>query len=174
VRPSSPSTASRQGVDAVSRSAAFFGRIYGLNGKRLRARIAEVLDVVGLSERADDAVEHYPGGMKRRLNLAVGLLHSPQVLFLNEPTVGVDPQSRHRIFENVRRLSEEGVTILYTTHYTEEAEALCHRVGIINEGEIIALDMSRHLINDLGGGLFASVSPSSGSGWRTALRPCRT
>jgi ABC-2 type transport system ATP-binding protein len=141
---------------------AFFGRIYGLNRKRLRARIAEVLDVVGLSERADDAVEHYSGGMKRRLNLAVGLLHSPQVLFLDEPTVGVDPQSRHRIFENVRRLSEEGFTILYTTHYMGEAEALCHRVGIINQGEIIALDTPRHLINDLGGGLICVGIPQLG------------
>jgi ABC-2 type transport system ATP-binding protein len=132
---------------------AFFGRIYGLNGKRLRARIAEVLDVVGLPERADEAVENYSGGMRRRLNLAVGLMHRPQVLFLDEPTVGVDPQSRHHIFENVRRLSAEGVTILYTTHYMDEAEALCHRVGIINEGEIIALDTPRQLINDLGRGL---------------------
>jgi ABC-2 type transport system ATP-binding protein len=132
---------------------AFFGRIYGLNGKRLRARIAEVLDVVGLPGRADEAVGNYSGGMRRRLNLAVGLMHRPQVLFLDEPTVGVDPQSRHHIFENVRRLSAEGVTILYTTHYMDEAEALCHRVGIINEGEIIALDTPRQLINDLGRGL---------------------
>ena len=131
----------------------FFGRIYRLSGKRLRERVDAALEIVGLSERAKDAVQTYSGGMKRRLNLAAGLLHEPRVLFLDEPTVGVDPQSRNHIFENVERLNREGMTILYTTHYMEEAERLCHRVAIMDEGRIIALDTPQNLIKVLGGGV---------------------
>jgi len=131
----------------------FFGRIYGLRGRRLRERVDAALEIVGLSERAKDAVQTYSGGMKRRLNLAAGLLHEPKVLFLDEPTVGVDPQSRNHIFENVERLNREGLTILYTTHYMEEAERLCHRVAIMDEGRIIALDTPQNLIKVLGGGV---------------------
>ncbi|MDI6809770.1 MAG: ATP-binding cassette domain-containing protein, partial [Candidatus Eisenbacteria bacterium] len=112
----------------------FFGHICGLGGKELREKIDLALEIVGLRERAGDTVEKYSGGMKRRLNLAAGLLAKPRVLFLDEPTVGVDPQSRNNIFENVRRLNDEKVTILYTTHYMEEAELLCHRVGVMDEG----------------------------------------
>jgi ABC-2 type transport system ATP-binding protein len=131
----------------------YFGRIYGLRGRELRQRVDEVLEMVGLTERAKAAVKTYSGGMKRRLNIAAGLLHRPEVLFLDEPTVGVDPQSRNAIFEHVERLRDEGMTILYTTHYMEEAERLCDRVAIIDEGHIVALDTPRKLIADLGGGI---------------------
>lgn len=131
----------------------FYGRIYGLRGRELRQRVAKVLEMVGLTDRARSAVKTYSGGMKRRLNIAAGLLHCPEVLFLDEPTVGVDPQSRNAIFEHVERLRDEGMTILYTTHYMEEAERLCDRVAIIDEGRIVALGPPRKLIADLGGGI---------------------
>jgi ABC-2 type transport system ATP-binding protein len=130
----------------------YFGRIYGLRGRELRRRVDEVLEMVGLAERAKAAVKTYSGGMKRRLNIAAGLLHRPEVLFL-EPSVGVYPQSRNAIFEHVERLRGEGMTILYTTHYMEEAERLCDRVAIVDEGRIVALDTPRKLIADLGGGI---------------------
>lgn len=131
----------------------YFGRIYGLRGKALRQRVDEVLQMVALKEFAKEAVKTYSGGMKRRLNIAAGLLHNPEVLFLDEPTVGVDPQSRNAIFERVKKLRSEGVTILYTTHYMEEAQQLCDRVAIIDQGRIIALDTPRKLIADLGGSI---------------------
>ena len=131
----------------------FYGRIYGLRGRALRQRVDETLEMVGLAERAGGAVETFSGGMKRRLNIAAGLLHRPEVLFLDEPTVGVDPQSRNAIFEHVEHLNADGMTILYTTHYMEEAERLCHRVAIIDQGRIIALDTPRKLVADLGGGI---------------------
>jgi ABC-2 type transport system ATP-binding protein len=132
---------------------AFFGQIYGLKGAGLKNRIKEVLEIVQLSERADEPVEHYSGGMKRRVNLAAGLLHRPEILFLDEPTVGVDPQSRNAIFESVEILNREGLTILYTTHYMEEAERLCQRVAIVDHGKIIALDTPAALIDHFGQGL---------------------
>ncbi len=132
---------------------AFFGRIYGLRGAALKERITAVLDLVGLRERAGDAVRTFSGGMKRRLNIAAGLIHQPRLLFLDEPTVGVDPQSRNFIFEHVERLKAEGMTILYTTHYMEEAERLCDRVAIMDEGRILALDTTKGLIGLLGGGV---------------------
>ena len=132
----------------------FFGRVYGLGGRRLRERVEAVLDVVGLSDRGNDQAGTYSGGMQRRLNLAAGLLHEPELLVLDEPTVGVDPQSRNHIFDNVERLNrDQGVTIVYTTHYMEEAERLCDRVGIIDHGKIVALDTPRALIESLGGGV---------------------
>jgi ABC-2 type transport system ATP-binding protein len=132
---------------------AFYGRIYGLAGKELRERVAWALNFVGLGDRRGDPVEKYSGGMKRRLNLAAGLLHRPELLVLDEPTVGVDPQSRNFIFENIQALNREGVTILYTTHYMEEAEHLCRRVAIIDQGKIIALDTPQRLIQRVGGGI---------------------
>jgi ABC-2 type transport system ATP-binding protein len=132
----------------------FFGRIYGLSGKDLKERVEDVLRIVALTERADEAVEHYSGGMKRRVNIAAGLLHHPKLLFLDEPTVGVDPQSRNHIFESVMRLNRErGMSIVYTSHYMEEVELLCNRVAIIDQGEIIALDTIKNLIALLGGGV---------------------
>ncbi|NLG95934.1 MAG: ABC transporter ATP-binding protein [Chloroflexi bacterium] len=132
----------------------FFGEIYGLTGTRLRERVYNVLEIVGMTGRANDPVETYSGGMKRRTNLAIGLVHNPRLLFLDEPTTGVDPQSRNHIFESIERLNrEEGMSILYTTHYMEEAERLCDRVAIIDGGKIIALDTPRNLIAMLGGGI---------------------
>ncbi len=132
----------------------FFGRIQGLRGKDLAERVEDVLRVVSLTERADQAVEKYSGGMKRRVNIAAGLVHQPRLLFLDEPTVGVDPQSRNNIFESVKRLNRErGVSIVYTSHYMEEVELLCNRVAIIDNGEIIALDTVQNLIAMLGGGV---------------------
>ena len=131
----------------------FFGSIYGLGGKELRKRVEAMLEMVQLTERADDAIETYSGGMKRRVNIAAGLLHQPQVLLLDEPTVGVDPQSRNAIFEAVEVLNRAGMTVIYTTHYMEEAQRLCNRVAIIDEGQIIALDTAAALIQSLGGGI---------------------
>jgi ABC-2 type transport system ATP-binding protein len=131
----------------------FFGRMYDIPRARLEQRIADLLQLVGLTEHARRRVEHYSGGMKRRLNLAVGLLSEPRFLMLDEPTVGVDPQSRNAIFENIQALNRQGLTILYTTHYMEEAELLCHRVAVMDEGRIIALDTPQNLINTLGMGI---------------------
>jgi ABC-2 type transport system ATP-binding protein len=131
----------------------FFGRIYGLKGKDLRQRVDEVLEMIGLTERADDPVSDYSGGMKRRVNIGAGLLHKPQILFLDEPTVGVDPQSRNAIFESVETLNRAGMSVIYTTHYMEEAQRLCQRVAIVDEGQIIAQDTPTALIRSLGGGV---------------------
>ena len=123
----------------------FFGRLYGLTGAHLTDRVAAVLDVVGLADRADERVDRYSGGMRRRANIAAGLLHEPELLVLDEPTVGVDPQSRNAILEAVDRFGREGLSVLYTTHYMEEAERLCDRVGIIDGGEIKAEGTRREL-----------------------------
>jgi ABC-2 type transport system ATP-binding protein len=131
----------------------FFGRIYGLTGKALKERVEHVLEVVGLADRAKDRIDSYSGGMKRRINIAAGLLHEPEILFLDEPTVGVDPQSRNAIFEAVEALNKEGLTIIYTTHYMEEAERLCNRIAIMDHGKVIALDTPKALMEGLGGGL---------------------
>ncbi len=131
----------------------FWGQIYGLRGKALKQRVGEVLEIVQLTDRSHDRVEVYSGGMKRRVNLAVGLLHRPEILFLDEPTVGVDPQSRNAIFESVQALNQAGMTVIYTTHYMEEAERLCHRVAIVDRGQIIALDTPANLIRAQGQGL---------------------
>jgi ABC-2 type transport system ATP-binding protein len=132
----------------------FFGRIYGLRGRELRERVDDVLEIVALTDRADDPIEKYSGGMKRRVNIAAGLVHQPRLLFLDEPTVGVDPQSRNHIFESVQRLNRDRqMSIIYTSHYMEEVELLCNRVAIVDQGRIIALDTIRNLIAMLGGGV---------------------
>jgi ABC-2 type transport system ATP-binding protein len=118
----------------------FLGALYNLHGAVLKRAIAEGLDLVGLADRAKDKVETFSGGMKRRLNLAAALLHDPQILLLDEPTVGVDPQSRNAIFDNLETLKKRGKTLLYTTHYMEEAERLCDRIIIIDHGKVIAND----------------------------------
>lgn len=117
---------------------AFFGRLQGMRGPALQDRVAEVLELLGLSDRAKGPVKEFSGGMKRRLNIGVGLLHRPLLLILDEPTVGVDPQSRNAILESVEALSVEGMAVLYTTHYMEEAERLCDRIGIIDSGRLRA------------------------------------
>ena len=124
----------------------FFGRLYGLSGKDGRQRIDQVLELIGLGERADDLTKQYSGGMKRRLNIGIGLLHRPRLLILDEPTVGVDPQSRDAILTSVAQLSDEGIGVLYTTHYREEAERLCDRVGIIDSGKLKAEGTQRELV----------------------------
>jgi ABC-2 type transport system ATP-binding protein len=116
----------------------FFGRLYDLRSNRLRDRVEETLQAVGLSDRGNDRVETFSGGMKRRLNIAAGLLHEPKLLVLDEPTVGVDPQSRNAILESVRQLGSSGMAVLYTTHYMEEAQRLCDRIGILDNGRLVA------------------------------------
>ena len=128
----------------------FWGRMYGLAGRELEERVGATLEVVGLAERAGDKVAAYSGGMQRRLNIAAGLLHRPRLLVLDEPTAGVDPQSRNAILGNVEALGGEGVAVLYTTHYMEEAERLCDRVGIIDQGRLIAEGTRRELVAKIG------------------------
>jgi ABC-2 type transport system ATP-binding protein len=124
----------------------FFGRLYGLGGKALDARVDEVLAVTGLADRADDRAQTFSGGMQRRLNIGIGLLNSPRLLVLDEPTVGVDPQSRNAILATVEELGGQGIAVLYTTHYMEEAERLCDRIGIIDEGRLKAEGTRRELV----------------------------
>ncbi|MCB9437210.1 MAG: ATP-binding cassette domain-containing protein [Anaerolineales bacterium] len=128
----------------------FFGRMYGLGGKPLKERVTEVLEVIDLADRADERIENYSGGMKRRVNIGVGLIHKPKMVFLDEPTVGIDPQSRRKILDTVLDLNKQGMTVLYTTHYMEEAEELSHRIGIIDHGEIIALGSLGELTQKIG------------------------
>jgi len=128
----------------------FWGRMYGLPDRVLMPRVDELLEVVGLTERSGGRVDTFSGGMKRRINIAIGLLHRPTVLFLDEPTVGIDPQTRRSILELVRTLNEEGLTILYTTHYLEGAEFLCDRIGIMDVGRLIAVGTKRELIESIG------------------------
>ena len=128
----------------------FWGRMYGLAGRELDERVEATLEVVGLAERAGDKVAAYSGGMQRRLNIAAGLLHRPRLLVLDEPTAGVDPQSRNAILAQVEALGGEGVAVLYTTHYMEEAERLCDRVGIIDQGRLVAEGTRRELVATIG------------------------
>jgi len=128
----------------------FFGKLYGLSGGELRNRVAECLDFVGLVERADQKVYTYSGGMKRRANLAVGILHRPRLLFLDEPTVGIDAQSRNMILERLTHLREQGTTMLYTTHYMEEAEQLCSTVAIMDQGRVLATGRPAALCRERG------------------------
>ncbi|MFW2332324.1 ATP-binding cassette domain-containing protein [Ilumatobacter sp.] len=124
----------------------FFGRLHGLRGAALAARIDDVLETIGLTERADDRADEFSGGMKRRLNIGIGLLHEPSLLILDEPTVGVDPQSRDAILASVDQLGATGIAVLYTTHYMEEAERLCDRVGIVDHGRMVAEGTRRELV----------------------------
>jgi ABC-2 type transport system ATP-binding protein len=127
-----------------------FARLYAMSKPEARRRSDEVLTTIGLEDRADESVKKYSGGMKRRLNIGIGLLHRPTLLILDEPTVGVDPQSRNAILESVEKLSEEGMAVLYTTHYMEEAQRLCDRVGIIDHGKLIAEGTTRELVEMVG------------------------
>ncbi len=125
---------------------AFFARLYGLPRAAVSTRVAEVLDVIGLADRAGDRASEFSGGMKRRLNIGIGLLHRPRLLVLDEPTAGVDPQSRNSILGSIEELSDSGMAVLYTTHYMEEAERLCDRVGIIDGGQLKAEGTRRELV----------------------------
>ncbi len=128
----------------------FFARLYGMSPADARRRSDEILDVIGLRDRGGDRTKTYSGGMKRRLNIGIGLLHRPKLLILDEPTVGVDPQSRNAILESVEGLSAQGMAVLYTTHYMEEAERLCDRVGIIDQGQLKAEGTRRELVGLVG------------------------
>ncbi|MES9681287.1 ABC transporter ATP-binding protein, partial [Bacillus safensis] len=117
----------------------FWGRMYGLKGKLLKKRVRETLQLIGLEERANDKVKLFSGGMKRRVNIGCAILHKPKILIMDEPTVGIDPQSRNHILETVKRLNQDGMTIVYTSHYMEEVEYLCDKIGIIDQGSLVAL-----------------------------------
>jgi ABC-2 type transport system ATP-binding protein len=139
----------------------FFGGLYGIAGETLRQRGDAVLESVALTDRANARVETFSGGMKRRLNLGVALMHQPRLLMLDEPTTGVDPQSRNRIFEEVRRLNAAGMTIIYTSHYMEEVQSLCRRIGIIDHGRLIACDTLPGLLRQFEGLIELRVRPCS-------------
>ena len=129
----------------------FFGRIYGLSGRMLKERMRNSLEIAGLTQRSKERVSKYSGGMKRRLNMVCSLLHEPPLLLLDEPTVGVDPQSRNLIFETIEAMKKQGRTIIYTTHYMEEAQRLCDRVAILDYGKILDMDTVENLIVKHGG-----------------------
>jgi len=126
------------------------GRLFKIPTRERRLQIKELLEFVGLTERADTVVGRFSGGMKRRLMIARALMHKPRILFLDEPTVGLDPQVRRKIWDLIRRLNGQGITVLLTTHYIEEAELLCHRVGIMNKGKLIALGTPEDLKKKVG------------------------
>ena len=137
---------------------AFFGKLYGLRGHDLAQRIEEILVLTALGDKADQRVGTFSGGMKRRLNLGVAIVHRPKILFLDEPTTGVDPQSRNHIFDRVRALNSAGLTVVYTSHYMEEVQALCPRIGIMDHGRLIACDTLTGLLRRLDGTLRIRVA----------------
>jgi ABC-2 type transport system ATP-binding protein len=128
----------------------FWGKMYGLRGSALKTRVVEVLEIIGLTDRADDRVGKYSGGMKRRVNIAVALLHKPDVIYMDEPTVGIDPQSRRNILDSVIDLKNQGMTVLYTTHYMEEAQELSDHIAIMDNGEMIATGTHNELVRIVG------------------------
>jgi len=128
----------------------FWGKMYGLRGTELNKRVKEMLEIIGLSERAGDRVGKFSGGMKRRVNIAVALLHKPKVIYMDEPTVGIDPQSRRNILDNVVELKNQGMTVLYTTHYMEEAQEISDHIGIMDHGVVIASGTHAELVKIIG------------------------
>jgi ABC-2 type transport system ATP-binding protein len=128
----------------------FWGQMYDLRGNPLKTRVNEILEQIGLTEKANQRIKTYSGGMKRRVNIGVGLLHHPRLIFMDEPTVGIDPQSRRAILDSVKTLNQQGMTVLYTTHYMEEAQELSNRVGIIDHGDLIALGTQAELTTQVG------------------------
>ena len=129
----------------------FWGRMYGLRGKTLKSRVDEVLEIIGLADRQKDYVGKFSGGMKRRVNIGAALLHKPQVVIMDEPTVGIDPQSRRHILDNVKELNQKGMTVLYTTHYMEEAAELSNHIVIMDKGKVIAHGTHDELVKLVGG-----------------------
>ena len=128
----------------------FWGKMYGLRGAALRQRVDEVLEVIGLTERQKGRVDKFSGGMKRRLNIGIALLHRPQVIIMDEPTVGIDPQSRRNILDNVKELNQQGMTVLYTTHYMEEAQEISDHIAIMDQGKVIARGTHDELVKIVG------------------------
>ena len=149
----------------------FFGEMFGLSGAVLAQRVRWCLDFVGLADRKGDLAGGYSGGMKRRLNLAAALVHDPQLLLLDEPTVGVDPQSRNKIFESIEELHRQGRTIIYTTHYMEEAERLCDRIAIVDAGKLLALGTLHELLSQHGGAPTLVVKTNGGEQRMQAADP---
>jgi len=147
-----PQALSLYGNLTAQENLAFFARLYGYSASKLRERVHWALQFAGLADRRRGRVKTFSGGMQRRLNLAAALVHDPQIILLDEPTVGVDPQSRNHIFESIEQLKKEGRTIVYTTHYMEEAQRLCDRVAIMDHGKILDLDTVDALIDRYGGG----------------------
>ncbi|MCG7346189.1 ABC transporter ATP-binding protein [Sporosarcina sp. ACRSL] len=136
----------------------FWGKMYGLSGKAAKTRAKEVLELVGLTGRAKERIETFSGGMKRRINIGAALMHEPQLLIMDEPTVGIDPQSRNHILETVKSLNEQGMTVIYTSHYMEEVEYLCRRIAIMDEGKLIASGTKKDLANRLAGGTVLKIA----------------
>jgi ABC-2 type transport system ATP-binding protein len=128
----------------------FWGRMYGLSGAELTRRVDAILEMTELTERQKDKVEKYSGGMKRRLNIGIALLHKPKIVIMDEPTVGIDPQSRRKILDSVKALNREGMTVLYTTHYMEEAQELSDKIAIMDQGEVIAQGTHEELVRIVG------------------------
>lgn len=157
-----PQTISLYDLLTAEENLRFFGEVYGVQGAALTSRVAWCLDFVELTDRKGDRVGTYSGGMKRRLNLAAALVHDPELLLLDEPTVGVDPQSRNKIFDNIETLHREGKTIIYTTHYMEEAERLCDRIAIVDAGKLLALGTLKELIATHGGPPTLMVQTATG------------
>jgi ABC-2 type transport system ATP-binding protein len=141
----------------------FFGKLYGLRGEKLKTRMQEVLDLLELNGRAKDAVKNYSGGMKRRVNIGAALLHHPEVLIMDEPTVGIDPQSRSHILDTVKALNKKGMTIIYTSHYMEEVEQLCDRIYVMDHGKVIASGTKEDLKNLMGGDDIVSLQTDRAS-----------
>lgn len=135
----------------------FWGKMYGLSSKVAKLRAKEVLELVGLTERGKERIETFSGGMKRRINIGAALMHQPALLIMDEPTVGIDPQSRNHILETVKQLNAEGMTVIYTSHYMEEVEYLCKRIAIIDEGRVVASGTKTHLRNRLAGGSIVNL-----------------
>jgi ABC-2 type transport system ATP-binding protein len=128
---------------SASENLAFWGKMYGLRGEALKQRVNDVIEIIGLTDRAKERIKKYSGGMKRRVNIGVALLHKPQIMFMDEPTVGIDPQSRRNILDSILALKKEGTTVLYTTHYMEEAQELSDHIAIMDHGKIIAAGTDR-------------------------------
>lgn len=138
-----PDLSARENLD-------FWGKMYGLRGAALKSRVEDVLDIIGLTDRQKDRIDKFSGGMKRRVNIGAALLHTPQVIIMDEPTVGIDPQSRRHILDNVKQLNRQGMTVLYTTHYMEEAAELSHHIAIMDQGQIIAYGTHAELLQLVG------------------------
>jgi ABC-2 type transport system ATP-binding protein len=146
---------------SASENLRFFGKLYGLRGDDLEGRIKTVLAAVGLTDRAGDRAGTFSGGMKRRLNLAAAVVHGPRLLFLDEPTTGVDPQSRNHIFQQVRALNAAGMTVIYTSHYMEEVQLLCRRIAILDNGRLLAADSLPNLLKRLDGRIRLAVAANT-------------